>query len=100
MKTLNVDFKVLQDFQNSREHLSPHDRLKEIRKSSMHFREKMLSAGRVQYYKTFDLIRIPYPVKYGLLNACSLPIPYIHILNRLFIVQFKTDFGIKTLLFS
>jgi hypothetical protein len=100
MKQPDNAFKVLNDFDNCRNHLNPHERLKETRKSAQHFREKVLEGGQVIFFKTCDLIRLPYPVKYGLLNAFSLPTPYMHILNRLFIIQYRTDFGVKTLLFS
>src|SRR5690606_6590156 len=43
-------------------------------------------------------VKVPYPTKYGLRDACTVPTPYIHICNRLFVVQFSTSEGIKTLL--
>ncbi len=94
------DFKKIDDFQNCRNFAHPEDRVRDIKKKALWFREKMLSGPKVIYYKTCDLIRVPYPVKYGLLNACTLPIPFMHILNRLFVVQFKSEGQIKTLLFS
>ena len=46
---------------------------------------------------TFDLAIVPYPLRYGLRDACPLPAPFVHILNRLFIVQFETaDGALKT----
>jgi hypothetical protein len=93
-------FKNIVHFQGYLDFSSPQERLKEVRKNAKKFREQMLSNSEVVFYKTFDLIRIPYPKQYGLLNACSMPTPFIHILNRLYIIQFKTEEGIKTLLFS
>lgn len=78
----------------------PRTRLEEVRKASRRLREKILSGPQVLYYRSFDLIRVPYPVKYGLLNAASVPTPFLHILNRLFVVQYKVSDSIKTLLFS
>lgn len=92
--------KPIKDFIGSRSLPAPVDRLEDVRKRAKRFREKMLSGPQVIYYRSFDLIRVPYPTKYGLLNAFSLPTPFMHILNRLFIVQYKTSDGIKTLLFS
>ncbi|MBE8359555.1 hypothetical protein IQA90_19570, partial [Leptospira interrogans serovar Pomona] len=60
----------------------------------------MLSSPQVIFYRSYDLIRVTYPTRYALLNAYNLPTPYMHILNRLFIIQYKTQEGIKTLLFS
>jgi hypothetical protein len=53
-----------------------------------------------KFYQSIDLIRVPYPTKYGLLNVKTAKSPFLHILNRLFIVQFETEEGLKTLLFS
>lgn len=57
-----------------------------------------MSAPPVPFHRSYDVTKAPYPTKYGLRDACRLPIPYIHILNRLFVVQFPTPEGTKTLL--
>ena len=78
-------------FDQSRVFLSPQTRLEEIRKSSEEFREYMLGMDKkVTFYQSIDLIRVPYPTKYGLLNVQTAKSKYLHILNRLFIVQFET----------
>ncbi|MCA9718905.1 MAG: hypothetical protein KC468_29825 [Myxococcales bacterium] len=82
-----------------REHASPRDRLRAVRRAAHELRERLLSGARVTYYETFDLAIVPYPLRYGLRDACPLPAPFVHILNRLFIVQFETaDGALKTLL--
>jgi hypothetical protein len=75
-------------------------RLEETRKAARDLQEEILSRSDVLYYRSFDLIRVPYPVKYAFLNAASVITPFLHILNRLFVVQFRSHDGIKTLLFS
>ncbi|AOP36448.1 hypothetical protein A0128_20770 [Leptospira tipperaryensis] len=92
--------KPIQDFVGSRSLPFPVDRLEDVRKRARKFREKMLSGSQVVFYRSYDLVRVPYPTRYALLNAYSLPTPYMHILNRLFIIQYRTAEGIKTLLFS
>jgi len=92
-------FKPIKDFAGARNGLIPNERLIEIKKRAHKFRDKF-ARDQIVFYKTYDLVRVPYPTKYGLLNAFSRPTPFMHILNRLFIVQFKTKDGIKTLLFS
>ena len=64
------------------------------------FRERMLSGGTVEYCRSFDLVRVPYPTKYALRDACAVPRPFIHILNRMLIVQVRTVDGLKTVLVS
>lgn len=88
-------------FKNSRIDLSPQVRLDKVKKSGLAFREYMLNLDEtVDFYQSLDLIRVPYPTKYGLLNVDTTRSPYLHILNRLFVVQFATQEGKKTLLFS
>lgn len=90
----------LHHFDGARDHPAPQERLKCVRQRAQPFRDEMLAEEPVIYYRSFDLIRVPYPTRYALRDACTVPTPYVHILNRLFIVQFQSDEGIKTLLIS
>ena len=90
----------LHHFDKARESSFPQTRLAEVRKAALTLREEMLTGKQANYYRTVSLIRVPYPTKYGLLNAASVPSPLMHILNRLFVVRFNTSEGLKTLLFS
>ncbi|TGK03923.1 hypothetical protein EHO59_10375 [Leptospira semungkisensis] len=96
----DTSLKPIKDFLGSRDLPAPVDRLEDVRRRARRFREKFLSGPQVIYYKSFDLVRVPYPTKYALLNAFSLPTPFLHIINRLFVIQYKTSEGVKTLLFS
>lgn len=71
-----------------------------MRKSATALREDMLSTDPVIFYRSFSLIRVPYPTRFGFLNATSVASPFFHLLNRVFIIQFKSQEGIKTLLVS
>jgi hypothetical protein len=59
-----------------------------------------LERAAVRYYRSAALVRVPYPTKYGLRDACSLPTPLMHIENRLFIVQIEHRGATKTVLLS
>lgn len=88
-------------FDKARIDLSPRVRLETVRQSSEDFRQYMLNLDKpVAFYQSIDLIRVPYPTKYGLLNASKVKSPFMHIMNRMFVVQFETPVGLKTLLFS
>ncbi|MFU8802364.1 MAG: hypothetical protein ACNA8W_01010, partial [Bradymonadaceae bacterium] len=78
----------------------PQDRLREVRKRATRFRREMLAEKAVRYYRSFELIRVPYPTKYGFLNVSGMKSPFMHIVNRLFVIQFDTSEGMKTLLVS
>ncbi|CAM5471157.1 hypothetical protein [Rhodanobacter lindaniclasticus] len=62
----------------------------------------MLAGPRVRYFESFDLIKLVYPVRYGLRNAYPAERlnEYLHIHNRLFVVQYDTPHRLKTLLVS
>lgn len=89
-----------QHFIGTRDAIRPLDRIDNIREAAKDFRKTMLTHPKVLFYKTFELIRIPYPTKYAYLNACSFPTPFVHLCNKLFVIQFSSDDGIKTLLVS
>ena len=87
-------------FTGAREHAAPQGRLNAIVEACKPFREELLSHAPVPYYQSFDLVRAPYPRRYALKDACTVPIPYVHILNRVFVVQFQSDDGLKSMLVS
>jgi hypothetical protein len=95
-----LGIRYLDHFDKTRDSTHPASRLQAVRAAANKFREEMLSSPVARFYQTVDLIRVPYPTKYGLLNACTVPTPFMHILNRLFIVQFDSPTGLKTMLFS
>jgi len=85
-------------FAGTRDHPMPTDRLAAIRRQARAFREELLDGPVAPLVRSFDLVKVPYPTRYALRDACSVPTPYIHILNRLFVIQFDTPQGRKTLL--
>lgn len=88
----------LEFFRGARDAASPGDRLKDVRAAARRFRDEFSAGSPVPYYRSFDLIRVPYPTRYALRDACSVPLPLIHLLNRMFVVQFRGAGGLKTLL--
>ncbi len=85
----------------ARQHVLPRVRLEQARTAAQAFRNEMLTNGAsVEFFKSINLIRAPYPTKYGLLNAHTVKSPFMHILNRLFVVQYRVGKSLKTLLFS
>ncbi len=79
---------------------SPEERLTEAKKKGRQLHDEMMQMEPVPYYRSFELVRVPYPTRYAFLNVKGLRSPFIHIVNRVFIVQFESDDGIKTLLVS
>ena len=85
-------------FENARASHMPTERLAAVKDSARNFREEMLAGNQVLYYRAFELIHVPYPTRYGLLNACTVPTPFLHLLNKLVVVQYRSNDGVKTLL--
>ena len=90
----------IDDFVGARDAALPTDRLKEVRHCALDLRERLLDGAKVRFFRSFKLVRVPYPTKYAFRDAFSLPTPYLHIVNRLFVAQFDTAAGVKTLLVS
>jgi len=93
----------LTNFNGARDHAAPAARLRDVRRRAARFRDEMLAGPEVVYYRSFGLVRAPYPTRYAFTSVFQmspLVTPLIHILNRLFVVQFESDAGVRTLLFS
>lgn len=95
-------FSPLKHFRGARQVAAPRDRIENVRETAELFRKHMLNTPKVRFYQSVDLIRVPYPSYYGLRGAFrhQHSLAYLNILNRLFVVQFDTAEGVKTLLFS
>ncbi len=92
--------RFLSHFDGARGESAPTQRLAAITRAGEALHEELSSAPPVTFCKSFDLVRAPYPTRFGLREACALPFPFLHILNRLVVVQFATPFGLRTLLVS
>lgn len=96
-----LGIRPISHFSNSRESLSPQERLKQVQFQAKQFVEdfKMVNQ-QILYLQTFDLISYPYPVKSAFADASKLINPYLYVTTRLMVIQFSTQAGTKTLLFS
>lgn len=97
-----TDYTQIPHFQGCRSALGQQARVEATRSAAERFRTDMLAGPKVKYYESFDLVRVPYPTRYGLRNAFSRErlVEFLHLQNRLFVVQFDTPQGLKTLLVS
>ncbi|MEH6447117.1 MAG: hypothetical protein V7765_00505 [Oleispira sp.] len=99
LETLGI--RPINHFSNSRESLSPQERLKQVKFQAKHFVDDFkLINQQVQFMQTFDLASVPYRVKSAFGDATSLINPYLYVTHRLMVLQFATQAGTKTLLFA
>ncbi|HTJ82711.1 MAG TPA: hypothetical protein VL400_13400 [Polyangiaceae bacterium] len=90
----------IEAFAGARDASQPMDRLRAVRRAAEGFHDVMRSAPPVTYFRSLGLARVPYPTRYALRDACSLPTPFVHILNRLFVVEVALRGETKTILLS
>lgn len=103
-KALPPGMQPLNDFSDARAAASPQDRLREVRRRALVLRERLLAEPEVLFYRSFDLIRAPYPTYYafsGVYAHRGFKFPLVHLLNRLFVVQYLDhDRVLRTLMLS
>jgi hypothetical protein len=96
--------RALTDFDDARNHAVPQDRLREVRRRALALRERFMDEPQAVFYRSFDLIRAPYPVYYaytGVFAQNGFKFPLVHLLNRMFVVQYKDyDGRLRTLILS
>ncbi len=94
----------LSHFAEARAIPQPTERLKASIYAAHSLREELLGAKPVRYYRSIDLIRVPYPTRYAFRDTGARGwMPFIHIVNRLFVIQFESYEStgrLKTLLVS
>lgn len=95
-------FTPITHFDGARKALGQQARVEDCRAAATDFRRHLLAGPKVRYFESFDLIKLIYPSRYGLRNAYSAERinEFLHINNRLFVVQYDTPQGLKTLLVS
>jgi hypothetical protein len=73
-------------------------RLEAVRAGARRLRERLHQGKRVLSVRTYDLITLPYPTRYGLGDAQRSILPYLMITNRMQVVSFQTDEGVRRML--
>lgn len=99
-----LPYQPIGDFAGLRHAPVPAERLRSLRAAAQGWRERFLDEPELLYYRSVDLIRVPYPAWYaftGVYAQAVLKPPMVHLLNRLFVVQYLDFAGQRrTLLFS
>lgn len=94
----------IHEFDGARDATSPQERLRKVRNRAEALRERFLDAPEAIFYRSFDLIRAPYPTYYafsGVYAHRGFKFPLVHLLNRMFVVQYRDHEGaVRTLLMS
>src|SRR5699024_4465260 len=91
-------FEQIPHFEEAHQITDPGSQLQKIKEVIPSFKQWFKETGEAAAFHSFDLIKIPYPKKYGLWRAAKTPAPFIWFTNRMFIVQWKADGRTWTLL--
>src|SRR5699024_3012885 len=91
-------FQQIGHFVEAHEDDNPGKQLQRIKAAIPGFKEWFKATGKATAFHSFDLIKIPYPKKYGLWRAGKSPVPFIWFTNRMFIVQWEAEGRTWTLL--
>lgn len=97
-------FKPLTDFVAAWQQATSVLRLSALKDQATSLHQQLLQQPSVSCFKSADLYRDLYPISQaysGVYSGLSLTVPYVHLLKRLWIIQFIDFSGeLKTLLFS
>ena len=77
---------------------TPAEQSRRIRERAPLFQEWFRATGQVDFFASRSLVTLPYPKRFGLWEACSVPVPYVWMTNRMFLVQWQENGTTKTLL--
>lgn len=91
-------FQQIPHFEEAHQDDNPGRQLQKIREAVPGFKGWFKETGKVTAFQSFDLIKIPYPKKYGLWRAGRSPVPFIWFTNRMYIVQWEAEGRTWTLL--
>ncbi|QKY68742.1 hypothetical protein [Lentibacillus sp. CBA3610] len=91
-------FQQITHFEEAHKDHNPGRQLQKIKETVPDFKEWFKATGKASAFQSFDLIKIPYPKKYGLWRAGRSPAPFIWFTNRMFIVQWEAQGRTWTLL--
>jgi glyoxylase-like metal-dependent hydrolase (beta-lactamase superfamily II) len=73
-------------------------RLDSVRRAAQRLKERLRSGPTVRSVRTYDLVTLPYPARYGLSDATRTLLPFLMITNRTQLVTVNTAEGVKRVL--
>lgn len=78
--------------------VTPAAALRRTRDQAAAFKQWFGATGKVDLFAARSLVTLPYPKRFGLWEACKLPIPYVWMTNRMFVIRWTEDGVTRTML--
>ncbi len=98
MTTLTQPVQQIDHFAVPTLDVTPAEELRRIRTAAPRFKQWFRSTGVVDFFAARSLITLPYPRRFGLWEACRVPVPYVWMTNRMFVIRWSEGGRTKTLL--
>src|SRR5579859_4670018 len=73
-------------------------RLEAVRRAARKLKDRLRSGSKVHSVRTYDLVTLPYPARYGLSDAGRSLLPFLMITNRTQLCMVKTADGMRRML--
>jgi glyoxylase-like metal-dependent hydrolase (beta-lactamase superfamily II) len=75
-------------------------RLEAVRRAARKLKERLHKGPKLQSVRTYDLVTLPYPARYGLSDAVRTVLPFLMMTNRTHLVTARTSDGVKRVLIN
>ncbi len=98
---LGATIKTLNRIHAAGEESGPGVALCVARGAAVDFKREFVSTGTPDHVSSHDLVTLPYPTRFGLWRASTLPVPFLFFTNRMLVVQLTDSSGqLRTLLWE
>ena len=72
---------------------TPAAQLRRIRAQAPMFADWFRATGTVELFAARSLVTLPYPRRFALWDACTAPVPYVWMTNRMFVIRWRDEDG-------
>lgn len=100
VKEVTPEFEAVPDMDAAWKVDGAASRLAAVRKGAQALRERFASEPPVIAVRTFELLTLAYPVRFGFWGAARVPMPYVLVRHRAVLVQFQQEGELRNLLFN
>jgi glyoxylase-like metal-dependent hydrolase (beta-lactamase superfamily II) len=89
--TLTQGFTRIEHFDRVDLETTPAAQLRAIRAQAPMFVDWFRASGTVDAFAARSLVTLPYPRRFALWDACTSPVPYVWMTNRMFVIRWRDD---------
>lgn len=98
MTTATAPLTRIDHFEGPNLSVTPAEALRRIREAAPAFKQWFATTGTVDLFAARSLVTLPYPRRFGLWESCRVPVPYVWMTNRMFIIRWHDDGRTYTML--